>query len=76
MKELEASDASMLARIAETIEIRQISTGELRVLTDRLQTPEAKTIARAIVNPEAPGIQSDIQATAEAFRHWAGTNTV
>lgn len=76
MKELEASDASVLARIAETVEIRKISTGELRDLTDRLESPEAKTIARAIVNPKAPGIQGDIQATAEAFRHWAGTNTI
>jgi len=76
MKELEASDASMLARIAETIVNRSISTGELIVLSDRLQSQEAKSIAQVMANPGTPGVQSDIRETAQAFRHWAQTNII
>lgn len=74
MKELQASDASMLARIAETIEKREISTGELRGFTARLESPEAKSIARVMVNPGIRGVQLEIRQTAEAIRDWAHTN--
>ncbi|MDX6404843.1 MAG: hypothetical protein QOH70_2298 [Blastocatellia bacterium] len=73
MKELQVSDASMLARIAETIEKREISDGELLGFTNRLQSPEAKNIARVMVNP-AIRVQTDIRQTAEAIRDWAHTN--
>jgi dienelactone hydrolase len=65
----------MLARIAETIEKREISTGELQGLTERLQSPDAKRIACVIVNPEIGGVQTDIRQTAEAIRDWAHTNS-
>lgn len=79
MKELQASDASMLARIAETIEKRTIEqrtidTSELVLFTDRLQSPEARSIANAMAHPGTPGIQQDIRETAEAIRNWAHTN--
>jgi hypothetical protein len=72
MKELLAYDASVLARIAET---PQIKPSEFKRLVRQIKNPEARKIALLIAYPGKGGVYPKTsRAAADAFRRWAEIN--
>jgi hypothetical protein len=71
MIRLNPKDASVLARIAQYLEL---PPGQRRQMLDETTTPEAREIGAILLgelDPERPDISADVKETVEALRSWS-----